>query len=58
MGWMKIVKSHSTIGKKDVSSRTGYPIRVAKDAVADANELLTARHILMVEYHELWKKTL
>ncbi|WP_342048948.1 hypothetical protein, partial [Bacillus sp. OTU530] len=25
--------------EKDVSSRTGYPIRVAKDAVADANEL-------------------
>ncbi|MFB9762451.1 IS200/IS605 family accessory protein TnpB-related protein [Ectobacillus funiculus] len=42
--------------EKDVSSRTGYPIRVAKDAVADANELLTARHTLMVEYHELWKE--
>lgn len=36
--------------------RTGYPIRVAKDAVADANELLTARHALLIEYHELWKE--
>ncbi len=42
--------------EKDLSKRTGYPIRVAKDAVADANELLKARHTLMVEYHELWKE--
>lgn len=42
--------------EKDISERTGYPIRVSKDAVANANELLKARHALMVEYHELWKE--
>ena len=42
--------------EKELSKRTGYPIRVAKDAVADAVQLVKARHSLMEEYYEMWKE--
>lgn len=42
--------------EKELVVKTKYPIRVAKDAVADAIQLVKARHILMKEYYELWKE--
>lgn len=40
--------------EKDLSSRTNYPIRVAKDAVQDAIQLVKAQHELMKDYLKLW----
>lgn len=42
--------------EKELSGRTNYPIRVAKDAVADAVQLVKSQHKLMLEYLDLWKK--
>lgn len=42
--------------EKELSAKTGYPIRVVKDAVADAVQLVKARHALMKDYYELWKE--
>ena len=40
--------------EKDLSARTNYPIRVVKDAVADAVQLAKSQHELMKEYLKLW----
>lgn len=42
--------------EKELASKTGYPIRVVKDAVYDAIQLVKARHTLMKDYFDMWKE--
>ena len=42
--------------EKELSAKTGYPIRVAKDAVYDAKQLINSQHELMKHYHDNWKE--
>lgn len=44
--------------EKQLAEETNYPIRVCKDAVQDARELVSARHALMVDYHDEWAEKL
>ncbi|MDQ4681242.1 hypothetical protein, partial [Stenotrophomonas maltophilia group sp. RNC7] len=41
--------------EKILSAKTNTNIRVAKDAVAEAVQLIKSRKALMIEYFELWK---
>jgi IS605 OrfB family transposase len=42
--------------EKELSGRTNYPIRVAKDAVADAIQLVKSQHELMKDYLKFWNE--
>lgn len=40
--------------EKELAKRTGYPIRVVKDAVYDAKQVVTSQHELMKDYYKQW----
>lgn len=42
--------------EKELSVKTGYPIRVAKDTVCDAKQLVHSQHELMKHYRDNWKE--
>lgn len=42
--------------EKELANKTGYPIRVSKDAVYDAKQLVTSQHELMKHYRDQWKE--